>query len=229
MAWTAPATWVDGALIAATDLNTHVRDNLLYLKGQAGVVFIENAIELSEQAVPATPAAAKGRVYIGNASPNNGIASCVDDGGIVYQMVRYVGGARVYNNANITMTTGVAAALTFNTERYDDSAFHSTSVNTSRMTIPVAGKYLIGGTVRFAANTTGQRNIYLQVNGATIIASVDLDATAALTFDIDIVTAYSFAAADYIELFAFQNSGGNLNVTSAGNLSPEFWVHYLDA
>lgn len=32
MAWTTPATWVDGAAVDAADLNEQVRDNLEYLK-----------------------------------------------------------------------------------------------------------------------------------------------------------------------------------------------------
>ena len=32
MAWTAPKTWVVGDPLTATDLNTHIRDNLLALK-----------------------------------------------------------------------------------------------------------------------------------------------------------------------------------------------------
>lgn len=33
MAWTAPKTWIVGAILAAGELNTHLRDNLAYLKG----------------------------------------------------------------------------------------------------------------------------------------------------------------------------------------------------
>lgn len=33
MAWTAPRTWVVGEILTAALLNTHLRDNLLYLKG----------------------------------------------------------------------------------------------------------------------------------------------------------------------------------------------------
>lgn len=32
MAWTSPATWVAGALVAAGDLNEQIRDNMLILK-----------------------------------------------------------------------------------------------------------------------------------------------------------------------------------------------------
>jgi hypothetical protein len=33
MAWTAPRTWIPGAILAAAQLNTDIRDNLGYLKG----------------------------------------------------------------------------------------------------------------------------------------------------------------------------------------------------
>jgi hypothetical protein len=33
MAWTAPRTWIPGAILAAAQLNTDIRDNLSYLKG----------------------------------------------------------------------------------------------------------------------------------------------------------------------------------------------------
>ncbi|MFA4973636.1 MAG: hypothetical protein WC683_13580 [bacterium] len=34
MAWTAPRTWATGEIVTAAMLNTHVRDNELYLKGE---------------------------------------------------------------------------------------------------------------------------------------------------------------------------------------------------
>lgn len=35
MAWTTPADWETGQVVSASDLNTHLRDNLKYLKGRA--------------------------------------------------------------------------------------------------------------------------------------------------------------------------------------------------
>lgn len=34
MAWTNPLTWATGQVVSASDLNTHLRDNLKYLKGR---------------------------------------------------------------------------------------------------------------------------------------------------------------------------------------------------
>lgn len=42
MAWTAPRTWVAGEIVTAALMNTHVRDDLRYLKGLDGAVAIED-------------------------------------------------------------------------------------------------------------------------------------------------------------------------------------------
>jgi hypothetical protein len=136
-----------------------------------------------------------------------------------------VSGARVYNSADITLTTGAAAALTFNSERYDDADYHSTSSNTSRLTIPQPGRYRVGASVVFASNATGYREIYLQASsGATRIADMLIPAVSGNSTRLVVMTEWEFAASDYVEVYAFQNSGGNLNVTSASAYSPEFWI-----
>lgn len=138
--------------------------------------------------------------------------------------------ARVYNSAAISLPTGAVTALTFNSERYDIGACHSTSSNTSRLTVPSgeAGKYLIGATVGFAANPTGYRAILLQVNGVTTIAQQDaISLGAGSAMYLSICTENALAAGDYVELKAFQNSGGNLNALASGNYSPEFWWEWV--
>jgi hypothetical protein len=44
MAWTNPRTWVTGEVVTSTVMNAHVRDNLAYLHGDAGVVTIGDTI-----------------------------------------------------------------------------------------------------------------------------------------------------------------------------------------
>lgn len=48
MAWTAPRTFVPGELETAAIFNTHLRDNMAYLKGQAGAVYIENVVGVQD-------------------------------------------------------------------------------------------------------------------------------------------------------------------------------------
>lgn len=133
--------------------------------------------------------------------------------------------ARVYNNANISVANATDQALTFNSERFDTDTMHSTSVNTSRITFTSAGTYLVGGNAIFAANATGTRKIFVRLNGTTPIATAEVvNGGASADVSLAVSTLYTFAASDYIELVAFQNSTGSLNVTASGNTSPEFWA-----
>lgn len=129
-------------------------------------------------------------------------------------------GARVYNSANISISNNAWTSLTFNTERFDDNSFHSTVSNTSRLTAPGAGLYLIWGNVEWAVNATGNRNMRLLLNGTTVIAQVSEAATGEYRYQVS--TIYSLSASDYIELQVLQTSGGALNAVVSGNWSPEF-------
>jgi hypothetical protein len=131
-------------------------------------------------------------------------------------------GARVYNDADITLTTGTLTALTFNQERFDSDTIHSTSSNTSRLTATTAGVYVITGTARFATNATGNRRVLIRLNGATYIAEQTQAAVSGLQTTLTVATIYTLAATDYVELVALQSSGGDLAVTVSANISPEF-------
>lgn len=96
MAYTAPRTWTNGEIVTDTIMNAHVRDNLIYLKSQTDVAALYNATntfsaaqDFSEIATPSTPASGKSRLFAGSSGLNNGVLSCLDDGGTQYQMVRY--------------------------------------------------------------------------------------------------------------------------------------------
>jgi hypothetical protein len=219
MAWNSPVTWVDDTTPAAADLNAQIRDNLLYLKGDAGPISLEDAIELPEMATPASPTSGLARIY----PKSDGLFYSIDDGGQEYPLGRFR--ARVYNTASISLANGAGTALTFDTERFDVGGFHSTSVNTGRLTIPVAGTYLVGANVQYAANATGVRQGYIRLNGTTVlVANLVPAVTGGVVTEQVLVTMYNFAANDYVELVAFQNSGGALNLVAVGNYSPEFWI-----
>lgn len=137
-------------------------------------------------------------------------------------------GARVYNSANITLTTSVVTLMTYNSERWDNDSIHSTVSNTGRLTCQTDGYYLIDGHLRWATNSTGQRTLNIKLNGTTFIASASFDATAgSLPTSIGAATLYYLVVGDYVEMFAFQNTGGNLDIASFGNYSPEFAMHRM--
>lgn len=54
MAWSAPRTWSVGEVVTASIMNTHVRDNLSYLKGGAGTVTIDADYAITRSAAGST-------------------------------------------------------------------------------------------------------------------------------------------------------------------------------
>lgn len=116
--------------------------------------------------------------------------------------------------ADATMT-----AVSLDSEDVDVGGLHSTSSNTSRLTIPTGagGFYLVFGQVSFAVNVTGVRTARITKNGATDLALTQFNAVSdgIRPTVIPVTWSGTLAAADYVEMFAQQTSGGALNVGSA--------------
>jgi hypothetical protein len=77
-------------------------------------------------------------------------------------------GCMLYNSGDFTSVAANANyTVTFNSEKWDTDAFHSTSSNTSRITIPSgkAGKYLFVGAVYVENQSTGSVLCRLKKNG----------------------------------------------------------------
>lgn len=134
--------------------------------------------------------------------------------------------ARAYNDASISVANTTWVALTFNSERFDTDGIHSTATNTGRLTCRTKGIYAISGTFDFAANGTGQRRTHIRLNGSTYIAGDTCEGNASLSAILNPSTQYSLGVGDYVELMAYQNSGGALNVSNSGAnyFSPEFMM-----
>lgn len=136
---------------------------------------------------------------------------------------------RAYNNVDFTHnSTGNYLAITLNADRLDPYGMHNVSSNTSRITILYGGWYLITGHAVFEANATGFRRLGLRVDGSAYIAATNhVAASGSEASYLTVSTLYYLAASSYVELMAYQNSGGNLDITASGNFSPEFAVMRL--
>jgi hypothetical protein len=110
-------------------------------------------------------------------------------------------------------------AVTFPTEDgIDTDNFHSTSVNTSRMTIPsgLGGDYMISAVAVWEANATGWRQCLLLKNGSNInLEGVTQTAVSGITTRQSFTVMLPLVAGDYLEVAANQNSGANRNITNA--------------
>lgn len=132
---------------------------------------------------------------------------------------------RVTNTAAQTIVNNTRTALTFDTETVDVGGMHSTSSNTSRLTVPSGGQglYVIGGACEFVANATGIRDIELRINGSVYFAGSQIaSAGASATTLMNVTGVYPLVDGDYVELTVVQTSGGNLNTGT----SHQLWAYW---
>ncbi len=125
-----------------------------------------------------------------------------------------------YHDTTQTLTTATSTAVAFNTD--SGANFGARSPNT-KFTPPLTGWWDVSYTLWFAANSTGVRASWIQVNGSannsyanSEIATPASPSTPALNGTAKI---YFNGTTDYAEIYAYQDRGGNLNI---GGASPTF-------
>lgn len=123
--------------------------------------------------------------------------------------------AVAYNSGTQAVGSGAQTILTLDSEVVDVGNMHSTSVNTSRLTVPTGGDgfYWITGRTVAAVSAAGTvRQLHLYQSG---VDQQQFDITTGLNSGNGVflvVNAGAQAVAgDYFELYMYQDTGGNLN------------------
>lgn len=126
---------------------------------------------------------------------------------------------------NTTLT-----AVGMDTTLIDSYTGHSNVTNNSRYTPTAAGWYLFIGSVSYAQNATGNRLAEFHKNGSG--TAINLGQSAQFTCDTsNLSTVHTLTVAqmngtsDYMELDAYQTSGGALNSGPAQTGMWVFWMH----
>lgn len=180
-------------------------------------------VEFAEGAAPATPGASKVRLY----AKTDGLLYSKDDAGAETLVSGGAGGgssasgARVRNSAAINLNNGSVTILTFDTERWDDAAYHSTSADTERLTV-AAGRYLIGGHCQITAAGGTVGYIAIRQGGTNYIAVQNFDIGNAERY-VSIATVWDCSGADYFEFGVFIDAGSK-QALQATSFTPEFWI-----
>lgn len=132
---------------------------------------------------------------------------------------------RVNRNTTQSLTTGTAAAISFNTEQHDLGSGMWVVGSPTRLTVPSGqgGMYMVGAAAEFAANATGNRQIQTMINGSEHYRITIPSVGSGLATRVVTAGMVSLAAADFVEFNCFQDSGGNLNLTNGGNM-PYGWA-----
>ena len=136
--------------------------------------------------------------------------------------------AQMRQTVTQTLSDGVFAAITFTTEDADTDGGHDTGSNTSRYTCQTAGWWELTGGVAFVASATNQRLLQWKKNGTAINGSgvringaANGNAMAARTIMVNL------SVGDYVELFAHQNTGGNLDTLSSADMMSSMTVRRI--
>ena len=123
-------------------------------------------------------------------------------------------GASAYNAGTLTISSGTPTKLSFDTNNYDTSSIHSTSVNPTRFTAPQTGYYLLSAGANFTS-APGFFDMSIYINGSQTSTpflfkggsstSANTGPTAAAVFHL--------TSGDYVEFSVFTS---NSNTLTAG-------------
>lgn len=122
-------------------------------------------------------------------------------------------GASVLRTSTQSLPDDTSTAIAFESAAFDEGDLWDIGAAT-RLTIADDGKYLVGATLSFAADTTGKRQLIVRLNGTDVIAASEIPAVAGAE-NVCIAIVADLVATDYLELMALQDSGGALDVVTA--------------
>lgn len=125
--------------------------------------------------------------------------------------------AYIVQGTSQTFANNTTTAVQFDTVVLDNWGGWSGGSPT-RYTFQVAGVYLLNGNVIWTGNASGRRISEYRINGVDVPGSAG-DLQSSGTNNITVPTAsvlVNASVGDYIELFANQNSGGNLDTWGPG-------------
>ena len=151
------------------------------------------------------PIADNGTVTLGSSGDTFSLGSGVVQSNMLYPAFE----AYLSANQNISNTT--ATKMQFNTERFDTNSAYDNSTN-YRFTVPSgeAGKYFFTAQWQTATATDfDQLRIYFYKNASPLDGNTQIGNVHYTTTSLNQIL--DLSASDYVEVYAFQESGGTIN------------------
>jgi hypothetical protein len=128
-------------------------------------------------------------------------------------------GCRIYNYSGQSISNASNVVLTYSGEDYDTDSLHSTTTNTSRMTVPAGqgGYYLITGYAQWTNDGSGRRILKLHKNGSGFGGNDSQGFVVSNTiYPTNLITTVeNLSAGDYIEMVVYQTSGSTIDVINS--------------
>lgn len=127
----------------------------------------------------------------------------------------------VQSLANATFT-----AINFDATTVDTYGGHSNTTNNSRYVAQVAGWYWCQGQVCYDnTSSAGARQVFLAKNGSRLGTAFQCAPGTSTSQGLSVGALVQLAVGDYVEVQAWQNSGGALNTFSAQSSLAVDWRH----
>lgn len=123
--------------------------------------------------------------------------------------------ARVTMNVAQPVANGTPVPVTaWDTVQFDPFSMFDIA-QPSRLTVPVAGTYIVIANLRYAINPTGYRQTIIQVNNTLTIGGELRNTVSAGDTFFPVTAQYTLNAGDYVTVIAQQGSGAVLNILPA--------------
>lgn len=134
--------------------------------------------------------------------------------------------ARAKHDADQSVNHDTVTTIALNTEVFDTDGMHDNVTNNSRLTAQTAGMYLIGGAIAWnTASATGWRQARITMGTAnTLLTFSNEDGSTSYNVTNVVLTTQALQVGEFVELAAYQNSGGAMNVLSVDPYTPVLWM-----
>lgn len=132
---------------------------------------------------------------------------------------------RVYRTANQTINSASATPVVWQAEDSDAYGFWASG---QTITLTVPGRYVAVGQADFASNATGIRSASVVMDGVTVGSQSVAAFSGVARLNVHSVP-FTVGASASVELWVEQNSGGGLDLSVSGSVSPGLGVYYLGA
>ena len=162
-------------------------------------------------------------------------AAKIKKGAVTTAKVGKVPGARVRRTAALSIPNGGGSTVvSYDAVDYTVGGVYDAGKPT-KMKAPVAGKYLIIATARWNANTSGRRTLALAVDygidasfhqiARSSISPYYIGST--LSPEQTVEAVYNLKAGDYVEVWAFQDSGSAVDLMTSVDNGVTFSMQWL--
>lgn len=129
--------------------------------------------------------------------------------------------AKVSRTTNQAIPNETNTALSFDTVEFDDNELWDAAEPT-RLTCKEAGFYRLVGSGRFQTSGGGIRYLAFRVNGTDFVSLAVTQPLGGGPTEFPVIQYWPLEVGDYVELLAYHNNGGSLNIERVNPYSPWF-------